>query len=83
MAKPKLLLYVDVVSPFAYIAFHVLNVSSNHLAGPVFMKGCLWRDNGLYCGFVSLDSRSSAENRRTTLQVAVFIIKHNRLVTAG
>ena len=26
MAKPKLVLYVDVVSPFAYLAFHVLNV---------------------------------------------------------
>jgi len=33
MAKPKLILYVDVVSPFAYLAFHVLNTS------PVF-KGC-------------------------------------------
>lgn len=27
MAKPKLVLYVDVVSPFAYLAFHILNVS--------------------------------------------------------
>ena len=26
MAKPKLVLYVDVVSPFAYLAFHILNV---------------------------------------------------------
>ena len=26
MAKPKLVLYVDVVSPFAYLAFHLLNV---------------------------------------------------------
>ena len=26
MAKPQLVLYVDVVSPFAYLAFHVLNV---------------------------------------------------------
>lgn len=33
MATPKLVLYVDVVSPFAYLAFHILNTS------PVF-KGC-------------------------------------------
>ena len=26
MAKPKLVLYIDVVSPFAYLAFHILNV---------------------------------------------------------
>ncbi|KAF6227130.1 hypothetical protein HO133_008571 [Letharia lupina] len=33
MAKPKLVLYVDVVSPFAYLAFHICYTS------PVF-KGC-------------------------------------------
>ena len=27
MAPPKVTLYVDIVSPFAYIAFHVLKVS--------------------------------------------------------
>ena len=27
MAKPKLILYVDIVSPFAYLAFHILHVS--------------------------------------------------------
>lgn len=27
MAAPKITLYFDVVSPFAYIAFHVLRVS--------------------------------------------------------
>ena len=27
MAKPTLVLYVDVVSPFAYLAFHVITVS--------------------------------------------------------
>ncbi|CAF9924376.1 hypothetical protein IMSHALPRED_006169 [Imshaugia aleurites] len=27
MANPKLVLYVDVVSPFAYLSFHVLNTS--------------------------------------------------------
>lgn len=26
MAKPKLVLYVDVASPFGYLAFHILNV---------------------------------------------------------
>ena len=26
MAKPKLVLYVDVVSPFAYLAFHICYV---------------------------------------------------------
>ena len=26
MTKPKLVLYVDVVSPFAYLAFHIVNV---------------------------------------------------------
>ena len=29
MGKPTLLLYVDVVSPFAYLAFHVITVSGN------------------------------------------------------
>lgn len=27
MAKPTLVLYVDVVSPFAYLAFHLITVS--------------------------------------------------------
>ena len=27
MARPKLVLYVDIVSPFAYLAFHILHVS--------------------------------------------------------
>ena len=27
MAKPKLTLYVDIVSPFAYLAFHLISVS--------------------------------------------------------
>lgn len=27
MASPKITLYFDIVSPFAYIAFHVLKVS--------------------------------------------------------
>ena len=27
MARPKLVLYIDVVSPFAYLAFHILHVS--------------------------------------------------------
>ena len=27
MAKPTLVTYVDVVSPFAYLAFHVVTVS--------------------------------------------------------
>ena len=26
MLRPKLILYVDVVSPFAYLAFYILNV---------------------------------------------------------
>lgn len=26
MSKPKLVLYFDVVSPFAYLAFHILHV---------------------------------------------------------
>ena len=31
MAKPKLDLYLDVVSPFAYLAFYLVHVSNNHL----------------------------------------------------
>ena len=27
MARPKLTLYVDIISPFAYMAFYVLQVS--------------------------------------------------------
>jgi len=27
MAKPKLTLYLDIVSPFAYLAFHLVSVS--------------------------------------------------------
>lgn len=30
MATPKLTLYVDLVSPFAYLAFHVVRVSYLH-----------------------------------------------------
>lgn len=37
MAAPKITLYIDVVSPFAYIAFHVLRV------GFVGMAGCVGR----------------------------------------
>jgi 2-hydroxychromene-2-carboxylate isomerase len=29
MSQPKITFYVDIVSPFAYIAFHVLKVSSS------------------------------------------------------
>lgn len=27
MARPKITLYVDTVSPFAYVAYHILRVS--------------------------------------------------------
>ena len=30
MGKPSLKLYIDVVSPFAYIAFHVVRVSQQY-----------------------------------------------------
>lgn len=29
MGVPKITLYVDIVSPFAYIAFHILKVGQN------------------------------------------------------
>jgi len=46
MAKPKLVLYVDVVSPFAYLAFHTLNTSSvfkecDVTYSPVFLGGII------------------------------------------
>ena len=32
MATPKLTLYVDIVSPFAYLAFYVIRVSSENFS---------------------------------------------------
>jgi len=46
MSKPKITLYVDIVSPFAYIAFYALEVSFDHevralhLVGCAFWSGC-------------------------------------------
>lgn len=39
MAQPKITLYVDVVSPFAYIAFYVLQVSFLVLYGRYAIGG--------------------------------------------
>lgn len=61
MAKPKLVLYVDVVSPFAYLAFHILNVSgslfyikssSNHTVS--FFVGISDEPSGLSYCYISL-----------------------------
>ena len=32
MEKPKLTLYIDIVSPFAYLAFHLISVSIHELS---------------------------------------------------
>ena len=32
MAPPKITLFVDTVSPFAYEAYHILRVSASHIA---------------------------------------------------
>ena len=38
MAKPTLVLYVDIVSPFAYLAFHVITVSDVLMAQLLYHK---------------------------------------------
>ena len=83
MAKPKLLLYVDVVSPFAYIAFQVLNVSLKHSVGPVFMKGCLWRLDGWYYWVVSLTAAAAQRTAGRHYRLRFSSSNRNRLVTAG
>ena len=65
MAKPKLVLYVDVVSPFAYFAFHILTVRLSLQHSKIVVFGVVFpslhsQTNRLDCSLLqsSVDSSS-------------------------